>query len=85
MLPAIIVTFVVAALLAWLLTRARGHWLVLDIPNERSLHTHPIPRTGGVAIPARECGRVHGLASGLRDSGYRNGYRYMILALVAGR
>jgi UDP-N-acetylmuramyl pentapeptide phosphotransferase/UDP-N-acetylglucosamine-1-phosphate transferase len=52
MLPAITVTFVVTALLAWLLTRARGHWLVLDIPNDRSLHTQPTPRTGGVAILA---------------------------------
>jgi UDP-N-acetylmuramyl pentapeptide phosphotransferase/UDP-N-acetylglucosamine-1-phosphate transferase len=51
MLP-ILVTFVVAALLAWLLTRARGRWRVLDIPNERSLHTQPTPRTGGVAMLA---------------------------------
>jgi len=51
MLP-ILVTFVVAALLAWLLTRARGRWRVLDIPNERSLHTQPTPRTGGVALLA---------------------------------
>ena len=52
MLPAIIVTFVVTALLAWLLTRARGRWRVLDIPNDRSLHTQPTPRTGGVAMLA---------------------------------
>ena len=52
MLPAIVVTFVVTALLAWLLTRARGRWLVLDIPNDRSLHTQPTPRTGGLAILA---------------------------------
>jgi len=51
MLP-IFVTFVVAALLAWLLTRVRGRWRVLDIPNERSLHTQPTPRTGGLAILA---------------------------------
>ena len=51
MLP-IFVTFVVAVLLAWLLTRARGRWRVLDIPNERSLHTQPTPRTGGVALLA---------------------------------
>ena len=51
MLP-ILVTFVVAALLACLLTRARGRWRVLDIPNERSLHTQPTPRTGGVALLA---------------------------------
>jgi UDP-N-acetylmuramyl pentapeptide phosphotransferase/UDP-N-acetylglucosamine-1-phosphate transferase len=52
MLHAISVTFVVAALLAWLLTRVRGRWRVLDIPNERSLHTQPTPRTGGLAILA---------------------------------
>ena len=52
MLFSIIVTFGVAALLAWLLTRARGRWRVLDIPNERSLHTQPTPRTGGVALLA---------------------------------
>jgi len=42
-------------LLAWQLTRllAAGHGLlVLDHPNERSLHDAPIPRTGGVAIVA---------------------------------
>jgi UDP-N-acetylmuramyl pentapeptide phosphotransferase/UDP-N-acetylglucosamine-1-phosphate transferase len=50
MLPAIIITFVTAALVSWLLTRARGRWRVLDIPNERSLHTQPMPRTGGLAI-----------------------------------
>jgi UDP-N-acetylmuramyl pentapeptide phosphotransferase/UDP-N-acetylglucosamine-1-phosphate transferase len=52
MLPAIIITFVTAALVSWLLTRARGRWRVLDIPNERSLHTQPTPRTGGLAILA---------------------------------
>lgn len=42
---------VAAALTAYL---ARpGSWLsVLDLPNERSLHTRPTPRTGGVAILA---------------------------------
>ena len=52
MLLAIVVTFVVTALLAWLLSRATGRWRVLDIPNERSLHTRPTPRTGGIAILA---------------------------------
>jgi UDP-N-acetylmuramyl pentapeptide phosphotransferase/UDP-N-acetylglucosamine-1-phosphate transferase len=52
MLLAIVVTFVVAALLAWLLSRATGRWRVLDIPNDRSLHKEPTPRTGGIAILA---------------------------------
>jgi UDP-N-acetylmuramyl pentapeptide phosphotransferase/UDP-N-acetylglucosamine-1-phosphate transferase len=52
MLSSIIVTFAVAVLLAWLLSRARGRWRVLDIPNDRSLHTEPTPRTGGIAILA---------------------------------
>lgn len=41
------------ALSAWLtgrLTRPSSWWHVLDHPNERSLHTRPVPRTGGVAI-----------------------------------
>lgn len=52
MLTAILVTFAIAALLSWLLARARGRWVVLDVPNERSLHTHPTPRSGGVAMLA---------------------------------
>lgn len=45
-----------ALLLAAVLTpicRAAGHTLrVLDVPNERSSHVRPTPRTGGVAIIA---------------------------------
>jgi len=59
MLTAILVTFASAALLSWLLARARGRWVVLDVPNERSLHTHPTPRSGGVAMLA--AGGVGGL------------------------
>lgn len=43
-------------------------WLhVLDHPNERSLHTRPVPRTGGVAILAGIVAgmAIHGLARGL--------------------
>ena len=42
--------FAVALVLTWTLTRSRA--LALDEPNERSLHRHPIPRTGGLAIVA---------------------------------
>ena len=44
------------ALVAWLGARLLAHprnpWQVLDIPNERSLHARPVPRTGGLAIIA---------------------------------
>ncbi len=44
------------ALVAWLGARLLAHprnpWRVLDIPNERSLHAQPVPRTGGFAILA---------------------------------
>lgn len=47
-LPAI--AFVItAALIAWMLKSRFGR-LVLDHPNERSLHADPVPRTGGLAI-----------------------------------
>lgn len=45
----------VGAVSAWLtgrLTRPGSWWHVLDHPNERSLHTRPVPRGGGVAILA---------------------------------
>jgi len=43
-------TFVLTtALIAWML-RSRFAQLVLDHPNERSLHVDPVPRTGGLAV-----------------------------------
>ena len=52
MLISILVALLVAALLSWWFSSSRGRWLVLDIPNERSLHTTPVPRAGGIAILA---------------------------------
>ena len=52
MLLACIIALVTSALFAWSLSRARGRWLALDIPNQRSLHNLPTPRTGGLAILA---------------------------------
>ena len=46
--------FVVAAVLAWLLVplAERLAWRIgaIDFPNERSLHTDPTPKLGGLAI-----------------------------------
>lgn len=44
-----IASFVVSAALAALLVSRFGR-LVLDRPNERSLHERPVPRTGGLAL-----------------------------------
>ncbi|MDA8109612.1 MAG: glycosyltransferase family 4 protein [Betaproteobacteria bacterium] len=41
---------VVTLLCLKLLLSAFGRHLVLDHPNERSLHERPVPRTGGIAI-----------------------------------
>src|SRR6266446_459800 len=41
---------VTLALIAWLL-RAPDR-LPLDVPNERSLHARPVPRSGGIAMMA---------------------------------
>ena len=43
--------FAVAALLTALLLKTRWQW-ALDEPNERSLHSGVVPRTGGLAIMA---------------------------------
>ncbi len=39
-------------LLAWLLRAGSADKLALDYPNDRSLHTQPMPRMGGVGIVA---------------------------------
>lgn len=53
-----LVAFAVSALLAWRLFHPRSPLYLVDTPNERSLHTAPIPRTGGLAI-------LSGLAAGI--------------------
>jgi len=55
-LPAL-AAFLVSAGLSLLLARSRSRFNVLDHPNERSLHTRPVPRTGGLGI-------LGGLAAG---------------------
>ncbi len=44
-----VVALIVSAGLVALLTRV-GNGIALDIPNERSLHDRPVPRSGGIAI-----------------------------------
>lgn len=43
-------SFSVASIATYVLARASGWFRVLDVPNERSLHSKPVPRTGGIAI-----------------------------------
>lgn len=53
MWPAIaisLVSFSVAAVAVGLLARSRVARLALDEPNARSLHTAPVPRTGGIGL-----------------------------------
>src|SRR5258708_34197246 len=46
---AVVIAFAVALLTLWVLLSRFGR-MVLDRPNERSLHLRPVPRTGGVAV-----------------------------------
>lgn len=41
-----------SAFLTWWFCRPGSRFYILDHPNERSLHTSPTPRTGGIAIVA---------------------------------
>lgn len=41
-----------SAFTVWLLSRGRAARIALDHPNQRSLHTTPIPRTGGLGVVA---------------------------------
>lgn len=44
------VTFLISMLLTWYLSRPQAFIYIIDIPNERSLHQHPTPLNGGIAI-----------------------------------
>jgi UDP-N-acetylmuramyl pentapeptide phosphotransferase/UDP-N-acetylglucosamine-1-phosphate transferase len=48
----ILLVFTVSASMTWLLSKSVFGPQILDFPNERSLHTVPVPRTGGLAILA---------------------------------
>lgn len=45
-----LVSFFVALLAVGWLARSRLSWVALDEPNARSLHTTPVPRTGGIGL-----------------------------------
>ena len=47
-----VLAFAVAAILARVLANPASRMNILDHPNERSLHSRPTPRTGGVAMVA---------------------------------
>lgn len=62
-----LIAFIVSGCATMLLARGRLHRLqVLDHPNERSLHSQPIPRTGGLALLI---GLLSGLVFGLGATG----------------
>lgn len=50
LLPLALGALLATAALIWLMLRAPQLRLPLDAPNERSLHTMPVPRIGGIAI-----------------------------------
>lgn len=51
-LIAICATLVASALTCAVLSRYRGRWALLDVPNDRSLHADATPRSGGLGILA---------------------------------
>ncbi len=63
--------FMLSLGLGWLLAHPRLGLRVIDRPNERSLHSRPVPRTGGLAILAGLTVAIavqalgHGLPDGL--------------------
>jgi len=45
-----VISFLVALLIVYWMVRYRPAWLPMDHPNARSLHQHPTPRAGGLAV-----------------------------------
>lgn len=50
LLAAVLIAFTVSAWLTYRFYDPLSRFHVLDLPNERSLHTHPTPRGGGIAV-----------------------------------
>jgi len=49
--PLLVLTFSISAsLAAWLSSSPRLFHRLIDVPNERSMHSRVVPRTGGVAV-----------------------------------
>jgi len=42
--------FLITAWLTWRFCDPRSRLHILDVPNERSLHAHPVPRSGGIGV-----------------------------------
>ncbi|MDX8401446.1 MAG: hypothetical protein R8K47_02315 [Mariprofundaceae bacterium] len=75
MTAGVLAAFGLAWLLAGWFASGRRPLRVLDEPNERSLHTRPVPRTGGVAI-------VLALAAAFAWVGWRQGLPFEARALL---
>ena len=45
-----VISFLIALLIVFWMVRYRPAWLPMDHPNVRSLHQHPVPRAGGLAV-----------------------------------
>ena len=79
-LPAL-AAFAVSLACLWVLLSPPARRLLLDQPNARSLHEHPVPRSGGIAIAA---GVAAGAAAGTADLSHSAGITLGIaLALAA--
>lgn len=65
----------------WLLLSRFGRRLMLDRPNERSLHERPVPRSGGIAIAA---GIAAGVAAHAAMGGAAVPFVFVVTLAVAG-
>jgi UDP-N-acetylmuramyl pentapeptide phosphotransferase/UDP-N-acetylglucosamine-1-phosphate transferase len=66
--------FVISAVLTWRFTRPESFAYMVDSPNERSLHAHPTPRGGGIAIVMSLAVCVPLTVVGLDSAGMRLGW-----------
>jgi UDP-N-acetylmuramyl pentapeptide phosphotransferase/UDP-N-acetylglucosamine-1-phosphate transferase len=74
--------FLVSVLVCAVLSRYRGRWALLDIPNDRSLHAVATPRSGGLGIIAGLLAGYAVAAGVLSLPG--QGWALMALLLTAG-
>ncbi len=72
----VVLSFFVSGLVLWMLLSSRLKTVGLDYPNHRSMHTVPVPRTGGLSI-------IFGAAASFPFLGVTECYFFLLMVLLA--
>lgn len=82
----VLASFLLTAVMTWRFSQPQSLFYILDNPNERSLHTSPTPRGGGMAIISAilvACGILFANYFNFTQAFFQVGIACVLLALTA--